>query len=266
MNASGSFRAMLPCAGLVLASAFTVACSDPGAGPPRVGSTSKSAGELEPSDTELRERSTPMQYAATQNHETEPGGLAAPAASPPSDERRAYATFAGGCFWCMEQAFDEVEGVIRATSGFTGGQLPNPTYRQVSAGGTGHYEAVEVVYDPQKTDYGTLLEVFWHNVDPTDPGGQCCDRGDAYRTAIFARDATQRVQAEASRDAIEARRALEIVTPVLEAGPFHPAEASHQDYHEMHPVQYAYYKWSCGRQQRLEQVWGEDLPRTDRRR
>lgn len=185
---------------------------------------------------------------------------AAGAGEPASDDRSAIATFAGGCFWCVEQAFDGVEGVLRTTSGYTGGHVKDPTYRQVGAGGTGHYEAVEVEYDPATVSYEALLDVFWHNVDPTDAGGQFCDRGDSYRTAVFVHDAEQRARAEASKKALQERYDMKIVTPVLDAGPFYPAEAYHQDYHDKNPVRYKYYKWNCGRQQRLEEVWGEDAP------
>lgn len=180
------------------------------------------------------------------------------AAPGPSDDRRALATFAGGCFWCVEEAFDAVEGVLRTTSGFTGGHVKDPSYRQVTAGGTGHYEAVEVAYDPQIVGYEALLDVFWHNIDPTDSGGQFCDRGESYRTAIFARDATQRKAADASKKAIEERHDFDVATSVLEAGPFYAAEAYHQDYHEKNPARYEYYKWRCGRQQKLDEVWGEE--------
>ena len=205
------------------------------------------------------------QYASLFDGEAagESGAMDAMAATGAGDAAagadRAIATFAGGCFWCVEQAFDEVEGVVRTTSGFTGGHVKDPGYRQVTAGGTGHYEAVEVAYDPRRVDYAALLDVFWRNIDPTDAGGQFCDRGDSYRTAVFVHGPDQRAAAEAAKRALEARRDdLEIVTPILDAGPFYPAEDGHQDYHEKNPVRYKYYKWNCGRQQRLDALWGGD--------
>jgi len=173
---------------------------------------------------------------------------------------RATATFAGGCFWCVEEAFDAVEGVVETTSGFTGGNVPDPTYEQVSAGGTGHVEAVRVVYDPGVVSYRELLAVFWRNVDPTDAGGQFCDRGPSYRSAIFAHDDDQRAAAEASRRRIEREHDLDVVTPVREAGPFTPADAAHQDYHRRNPLRYELYKWRCGREARLRELWGADAP------
>ncbi len=163
----------------------------------------------------------------------------------------------------MEQAFDAVPGVVRTTSGFTGGRVENPSYEQVSAGGTGHYEAVEVVYDPKVVSYEELLDVFWHNVDFTDAGGQFCDRGASYRTAIFVHDAAQRAAAEASKQALEQSGDLAVVTPILDAVPFYPAEDYHQDFHEKNPVRYKFYKWNCGRQQRLDELWGKGAGRSD---
>jgi len=180
------------------------------------------------------------------------------AASPGVGRDRAKAVFAGGCFWCVEQAFDEVEGVVETTSGFTGGHLVDPTYEEVTTGRTGHYEAVEVTYDPKVVSYEELLGVFWHNVDPTDAGGQFCDRGPSYRTAIFVRDDAQRARAEASKRGLERARDFELVTPILAAGPFYPAEEYHQDYHRKNPVRYKFYKWNCGRPARLEALWGQD--------
>jgi len=179
------------------------------------------------------------------------------AAAPPE---RATATFAGGCFWCVEEAFDGVEGVVETTSGFTGGDVPDPTYEQVSAGGTGHVEAVRVVYDPGVVSYRELLDVFWRNVDPTDAGGQFCDRGPSYRSALFVHDEEQRAAAEASRRRIEREHDLDVVTPVREAGAFTPAGAAHQDYHRRNPLRYELYKWRCGREARLREIWGADAP------
>ena len=171
----------------------------------------------------------------------------------------AVATFAGGCFWCMEPPFDKAEGVVSTTSGYTGGQKAGATYEEVSAGGTGHYEAVRVVYDPQKVTYDKLLDVFWHNVDPVDAGGQFCDRGASYRTAIFVHDAEQKRLAEASKQALadSKRFAKPIATALVEAGPFWMAEDYHQDYYLKNPSKYKFYRWNCGRDARLEAVWGK---------
>jgi len=185
-------------------------------------------------------------------------GVARAADSAP--EETATAIFAGGCFWCMEHPFDELDGVISTTSGYTGGHVANPTYHQVSAGTTGHAEAVQVVYDPAKVGYDKLLEVFWHNVDPLDAGGQFCDRGSQYRTGIFYTTEEQRRLAEASKKALEdsGRLPVPIVTEIVEAGPFYPAEDYHQDYYKTNPVRYKFYRFTCGRDQRLEEVWGAD--------
>jgi peptide-methionine (S)-S-oxide reductase len=171
----------------------------------------------------------------------------------------AVATFAGGCFWCMEPPFDKLEGVVSTTSGYTGGQKAGATYREVTAGGTGHYEAVRVVYDPQKVSYDKVLDVFWRNVDPLDPGGQFCDRGASYRTAVFAHDPEQKRLAEASKQALGASRRLSkpVVTPVLDAGPFWAAEEYHQDYYLKNPSKYNFYRWNCGRDARLETLCGK---------
>jgi len=168
------------------------------------------------------------------------------------------ATFAGGCFWCMEPPFDALEGVVSTTSGYTGGHTERPSYTQVGAGGTGHFEAVRVVFDPSKVAYERLLEVFWHNIDPLDAGGQFCDRGETYRTAIFVHDAGQRRLAEASKAALEAedRRRGAIVTQIRDAEPFWPAENYHQDYYRKNPARYRFYRWNCGRDTRLREVWG----------
>lgn len=182
-------------------------------------------------------------------------GWTAPA---PAQEAPATTTavFAGGCFWCMEPPFDKLDGVVATTSGYTGGTVANPSYEQVSAGRTGHYEAVEVRYDPKKVSYGQLLEVYWRQVDPFDSGGQFCDRGQQYTTAIFAATDDERQKAEASKAAITARLGKPVVTPVLPATAFYPAEDYHQDYYKKNPLRYHYYRYSCGRDKRLEQVWG----------
>ena len=166
------------------------------------------------------------------------------------------AIFAGGCFWCVEQAFDGVEGVVETTSGYTGGTVANPTYKQVSAGGTKHAEAVRVRFDPAKTTYEKLLDAFWRNIDPVDGGGQFCDRGDPYRSAIFVDGAAQKSAAEASRAAVEKKLGDKVATEIVPVAPFYPAEDYHQDYYLKNPVRYKYYKWNCGRAQRLEEIWG----------
>lgn len=170
----------------------------------------------------------------------------------------AVAVFAGGCFWCMEPPFDELEGVVSTTSGYTGGTTPNPSYEQVSAGGTGHAEAVEIVYDPSKVSYEKLLEVFWRNVDPTTPNRQFCDFGSQYRTAIFTHDEEQQRLAEESKRKLEASGKLgkPIVTEIVPATEFYPAEEYHQDYYRKNPIRYKFYRYSCGRDQRLEELWG----------
>lgn len=171
----------------------------------------------------------------------------------------AHTIFAGGCFWCVEAAFDAVPGVIATNPGYTGGAIPNPTYEQVSAGGTGHAEAVEVRYDPERTSYRQLLAVFWRNIDPHDAGGQFCDRGDQYRSAIFAVDADQRRLAEESLHSLANSGLLSapITTQIADAGPFYAAEAYHRNYHRKNPARYTFYRWNCGRDQRLNAVWGK---------
>jgi peptide-methionine (S)-S-oxide reductase len=171
----------------------------------------------------------------------------------------AVATFAGGCFWCMEPPFDAVDGVISTVSGFMGGKTPKPTYSQVSAGGTGHIEVLQVTYDPKKVGYDKLLQVYWHNVDPYDAGGQFCDRGHTYTTAIFAHTAEQKKLAEASKAELIKSGPLKqkIVTEIRDAGPFTAAEDYHQDYYKKNPLRYKYYRYSCGRDARLEAIWGK---------
>ena len=169
------------------------------------------------------------------------------------------AIFAGGCFWCVQAAFDAVPGVIATNPGYTGGTAPNPTYEQVSAGGTGHAEAVEVRYDPERTSYRTLLATFWRNIDPYDAGGQFCDRGNQYRSNIFVVDAEQRQLAEESRHALATSGMLSgpIATKITDAGAFYPAEEYHRDYYLKNPARYKFYRWNCGRDQRLNAVWGK---------
>ncbi len=174
-------------------------------------------------------------------------------------EQTEYATFAGGCFWCIEADFEKVEGVLTVTSGYTGGHVANPTYKQVSAGGTGHAEAIRVVYDPDIVTYEELLEVFWHNIDPTVVDRQFCDVGDQYRSGIFYRDEAQREAAERSLAELEENKpfAQPIVTEITEQSAFYPAEVSHQDYAKKNPIRYAYYRNGCGRDRRLQELWGE---------
>jgi len=176
---------------------------------------------------------------------------AAPAAAP---DGLAKATFAAGCFWCVEADFDKLPGVVSTTSGYTGGSLKNPTYEQVSRGGTGHTEAVEIVYDPAVVTFETLVEHFWKNVDPFSAGRQFCDVGDQYRPAIFTHDEAQRAAAERSKRAVQERFGKSPVVEIAPAGPFYRAEAYHQDYYRKNPVQYRYYRWRCGRDAALERL------------
>ena len=175
-----------------------------------------------------------------------------------SDDGLATATFAGGCFWCVESDFDAVPGVVETVSGYTGGTAADPTYKQVTEGGTGHREAVQIRYDPEQVSYERLLHVFWRSVDPTDGGGQFCDRGESYRTAIFVGNEEERRLAEASKDALEQSMVLDapVVTPIEPAGEFFPAESYHQDYYMKNPVRYRFYRFSCGRDSQVQQVWG----------
>jgi peptide-methionine (S)-S-oxide reductase len=168
------------------------------------------------------------------------------------------ATFAGGCFWCVEEAFDKVPGVITTTSGFANGRTENPTYDQVSAGGTGYTEAVQVEFDPAKVSYAQLLQTFWRNHDPLDGGGQFCDRGDQYRPGIIYHTEAQRQQAQASLEALQKSPPFKgtIVTPIVPLQNFHAAESYHQDYHNKNPIRYKFYKYNCGRAARLEELWG----------
>lgn len=179
-------------------------------------------------------------------------------AKPDANAGYAKATFAGGCFWCMEPPFDKLNGVISTTSGYTGGQKKNPTYEEVSSGRTGHAEAVEVVYDPKKISYEKLLDVFWHNIDPTVKDQQFCDVGSQYRTAIFYHDEDQKRLAEASRAALEKNKPFKgpIVTEITRATEFYPAEDYHQNYYLKNPLRYKFYRSGCGRDNRLKQLWG----------
>ena len=175
----------------------------------------------------------------------------------------AKATFAGGCFWCVEADFDKVAGVLSTTSGYVGGNVANPTYEQVAAKTTGHAEAVEIVFDPAKVSYEQLVEHFCRTIDPTTKDRQFCDAGSPYRTAIFVHDAAQMKTAEASRAALAKSKPFKepIVTQIAMAGPFYPAEAYHQDYYKKNPVRYKYYRTSCGRDARLAELWGDKAAR-----
>jgi peptide-methionine (S)-S-oxide reductase len=168
----------------------------------------------------------------------------------------AKATLAGGCFWCMEPPFDKLPGVRSTTSGYTGGTLRSPSYEQVSSGTTGHIEVVQVLYDPSKVSYRQLLEVFWRNIDPLDGGGQFCDRGPQYRSAIFYHDEEQRRAASETKAALEKKFGRAIATEILPASDFWPAEEYHQDYYRKNPIRYKFYRNGCGRDRRLEEVWG----------
>ena len=186
----------------------------------------------------------------------------APAQAPAAAAGTQKAVFAGGCFWCVEADFDKVDGVLSTTSGYTGGNVANPTYEQVSAKHTGHAEAVEIVFDPKKVSYEKLVEHFWHTIDPTTKDRQFCDAGSPYRTAIFAQDAAQLRIAQASKAALEKLKPFKepIVTEVVMGGPFYAAEDYHQDYYKKNPVRYNYYRLSCGRDARIKELWGNLAP------
>jgi peptide-methionine (S)-S-oxide reductase len=174
-------------------------------------------------------------------------------------EPQAIATFAGGCFWCMQPPFDQLDGVISTTVGYTGGHTKNPTYEEVESGDTGHAEAIQITYDPKKITYAKLLDVFWHNIDPLTPAGQFCDHGTQYRSAIFYHNDEQKHLAEESKKALEASGSFHrpIVTEIVPASEFYPAEDDHQEYYRKNPVRYHYYRYRCGRDQRLEELWGK---------
>ena len=176
----------------------------------------------------------------------------------PAAAEDATAIFAGGCFWCMEPPYDQLDGVKSTTSGYIGGHVDDPTYEQVSAGGTGHAEAVKVVYDPEVVSYERLLAVFWRNVDPLTANRQFCDAGTQYRSAIFYVDERQKTLAEESLEQVAARFDEPVVTEINPAGTFYPAEDYHQDYYEKNPLRYKFYRYGCGRDQRLEEVWGDE--------
>ena len=182
----------------------------------------------------------------------------AQSAKPTAASATSKATFAGGCFWCMEEAFDAVPGVVATVSGYMGGNTPNPTYEQVSTGRTGYAEVVQVEYDPKRVSYEQLLQAFWHNIDPTERNAQFCDHGSQYRSAIFYQGEEQKRLAETSRAALEKSKPFkgDIVTQIVPAGAFYPAEDYHQDFYRKNPLRYKYYKTGCGRAARLKELWG----------
>jgi peptide-methionine (S)-S-oxide reductase len=188
----------------------------------------------------------------------DPGAAWAQALQPPPAQGLKTAAFAGGCFWCMVHPFDGLAGVTAVISGYAGGTVQNPGYEQVSDGETGHRESVQVTYDPSRVAYQKLLDMFWRNVDPLDAGGQFCDRGTQYTTAIFVADDEQRRLAEASKAAMQERFAGKVVTSILPAGLFWRAEDYHQDYYKTNPLRYRMYRYGCGRDARLDQVWGSE--------
>ena len=191
----------------------------------------------------------PLMTGSAQSREQSAGGAG-----------RAIATFAGGCFWCMQPPFDKLKGVISTTVGYTGGHTANPTYQEVSAGGTGHVEAIQIVYDSQEISYSELLKVFWHNIDPFDAKGQFCDKGNQYRSAIFYHNAEQKALAEESKKKVEESWTSEgpVATEILAASTFYPAEEYHQEYYRKNPFRYKFYRYGCGRDRRLKQIWREE--------
>lgn len=178
--------------------------------------------------------------------------------SSPDAKRLSSAVFAGGCFWCVESDFDKVDGVVSTTSGYTGGTVDRPTYEQVSHEKTGHYEAVKVTYDPDKVSYGDLVDYFFHHIDPTDAAGQFCDKGESYRSAVFVANDEQREVAETEVSMINESGVLDapVVTKIVDASTFWPAETYHQDYYKKNPLRYRYYRTACGRDARVKKVWG----------
>lgn len=184
------------------------------------------------------------------------GGLAA--AAPASAQRTETAIFAGGCFWCVESDFDKIKGVVSTTSGYIGGRTKNPTYKQVSAGGTGHAEVVRIVFDPRQVSYDKLLAHFFRTTDPFTGGGQFCDRGDQYRNAVFYTDARQLQAVRKAKAELNKRFAGRVATTIEKATAFYPAEGYHQDHYKKNPTKYKFYRWNCGRDQRVKQVWGKE--------
>lgn len=174
-----------------------------------------------------------------------------------ADESSKKAVFAAGCFWCIEKPFDQQEGVLDTVVGYSGGKSVDPSYKEVSAGGSGHKEVIEVTYDPAKVSYDTLLTIFWHNVDPLDGGGQFCDRGEQYQSAIYYLDDEQKELAIASKKRFEKELGQSFATEVVKGSKFYKAEAYHQDYYIKNPIRYKYYRYRCGRDQRLQEVWKE---------
>jgi methionine-S-sulfoxide reductase len=174
-----------------------------------------------------------------------------------ADTHNKTATFAGGCFWCMHGEFAGIDGVSRVVSGYTGGTTKNPTYEQVSQGYTGHVEAIEVTYDPDKVSYQKLLDIFWENIDPLDPYGQFCDKGSQYRAGIFYHDAEQQKLAEASKEKVKAKFRDTVATTIRPASEFYPAEDYHQDYYIKNKTRYKLYRMGCGRDERLKQLWNK---------
>ena len=186
--------------------------------------------------------------------------LAGPARADTAEKGLETAIFAGGCFWCVESDFDKVPGVVKTISGFSGGVTPNPTYKQVVTESTGHHEVVQITFDPKKVTYAHLVDVLFHSVDPTDGGGQFCDRGHSYSTAIYATTPEQKKTAEAVKKKLQDSGVLKkpIVTPIEDAGPFFPAEEYHQDFYTKSPVRYKFYRFNCGRNARVQALWGEN--------
>jgi len=204
-----------------------------------------------------RDSSEPSSSEATGDDPPAAAALDGSPAAPDPPEGKAVAYFAGGCFWCMERPFEVLDGVESVLSGYTDGDVQHPTYRQVSSGDTGHAEAIRVLYDPAVIGYEALLETFWHNVDPTDGGGQFCDRGTQYRTGIYPIDGSQRAAAEASKAAIGEELGETIATEIHDASTFWVAEDYHQDYFRTHPIRYRQYRTGCGRDRRLVELWGD---------
>ncbi len=185
------------------------------------------------------------------------------AAGKGSEDRLEKAAFAGGCFWCMEHPFDQLPGVVSVTAGYTGGHKKDPTYEEVSVGGTGHAESVLITYDPKLISYVKLLDLFWHNIDPTTPNRQFCDVGNQYRSAVFYFNDTQKKLAELSKSALEKSKPFKgpIVTEIVPAGVFYPAEEYHQHYYKKNPIRYKFYRQGCGRDKRLRELWGSTAGR-----
>ncbi len=235
--------------GCLTALLMLTACAQPGAGAQAAGSAGADGGRAA-SPTAQSARAT--HAAATASNQ--PSDKPAPAGNASTQ----VAIFAGGCFWCMEPPYDALPGVISTESGYIGGHVVRPTYEQVSAGRTGHAEAVRVTYDPRKVGYQKLLEVFWRNIDPVAVDRQFCDVGDQYRSAIFPVDAEQRRLAAASKAALQAEPRFQqpIATRIEPTATFYPAEGYHQDYYKKNPIRYKYYRYGCGRDKRLEAIWG----------